>query len=107
MRKRSIAHRDDLQKLDLILCDVMMPEMDGYAVLQALHEDAALTPIPFIFLTAKGEKDDLRSGMNLGADDYLTKPVVREWWRYPSWSCPDLLPGGLVLLAFQCLTCRT
>jgi DNA-binding NarL/FixJ family response regulator len=64
------------EKPDLILCDVMMPEMDGYAVLQALHEDAALTPIPFIFLTAKGEKDDLRSGMNLGADDYLTKPVV-------------------------------
>src|SRR3954454_12780973 len=61
---------------DLILCDVMMPELDGYGVLQALQADALLARIPFIFLTAKGEKDDLRSGMNLGADDYLTKPVA-------------------------------
>src|SRR5256885_5770019 len=58
------------------LCDVMMPELGGYAVLQALQMDASLARIPFIFLTAKGEKDDLRSGMNLGADDYLTKPVA-------------------------------
>ena len=64
------------QKPDLILCDVMMPELDGYGVLRALQTDANLALIPFIFLTAKGEKDDLRSGMNLGADDYLTKPVV-------------------------------
>ena len=63
-------------KPDLILCDVMMPELDGYGVLQALQTDASLARIPFIFLTAKGEKDDLRSGMNLGADDYLTKPVA-------------------------------
>ena len=61
---------------DLILCDVMMPELDGYGVLHELQSDPSLAPIPFIFLTAKGEKDDLRSGMNLGADDYLTKPVV-------------------------------
>lgn len=67
------ARRD---KPDLILCDVMMPELDGYGVLQALQADAALARIPFIFLTAKGEKDDHRSGMNLGADDYLTKPVA-------------------------------
>ena len=67
------AHRE---KPDLILCDVMMPELDGYGVLQALQTDASLARIPFIFLTAKGEKDDLRSGMNLGADDYLTKPVA-------------------------------
>ena len=60
---------------DLILCDVMMPNMDGYGVLQAMQSDSALARIPFIFLTAKGEKDDLRGGMNLGADDYLTKPV--------------------------------
>src|SRR5437899_12787925 len=58
------------EKPDLILCDVMMPEMDGYGVLEALRTDSALACIPFIFLTAKGEKDDLRSGMNLGADDY-------------------------------------
>jgi DNA-binding NarL/FixJ family response regulator len=64
------------EKPDLILCDVMMPELNGYGVLQALQTDAALARVPFIFLTAKGEKDDLRSGMNLGADDYLTKPVA-------------------------------
>jgi DNA-binding NarL/FixJ family response regulator len=64
------------EKPDLILCDVMMPELDGYGVLQALQADASLARIPFIFLTAKGEKDDLRSGMNMGADDYLTKPVA-------------------------------
>jgi DNA-binding NarL/FixJ family response regulator len=63
---------------DLILCDVMMPELDGYGVLRALQADARLALIPFIFLTAKGEKDDLRSGMNLGADDYLTKPVGND-----------------------------
>jgi len=63
---------------DLILCDVMMPELDGFGVLRALQEDTELARIPFIFLTAKGEKDDLRSGMNLGADDYLTKPVANK-----------------------------
>jgi len=65
------------QPPDLILCDVMMPELDGHGVLQALREDPGTAVIPFIFLTAKGEKDDLRSGMNLGADDYLTKPVAK------------------------------
>ena len=64
------------EKPDLILCDLMMPELDGYGVLETLHRDAVLTLIPFVFLTAKGDKDDLRSGMNLGADDYLTKPVA-------------------------------
>jgi DNA-binding NarL/FixJ family response regulator len=63
------------EKPDLILCDVMMPELDGYAVLKELHDDTATMNIPFIFLTAKGEKTDLRNGMNLGADDYLVKPV--------------------------------
>jgi len=63
------------ERPDLVLCDVMMPEMDGYGVLQALQTDPALAGIPFIFLTAKGEKEDVRNGMNLGADDYLTKPV--------------------------------
>ena len=66
------------EKPDLILCDVMMPELDGFGVLRALQEDAKLALIPFIFLTAKGEKDDLRCGMNLGADDYLTKPVANN-----------------------------
>src|SRR4030095_9435940 len=64
------------ERPDLILCDVMMPELDGYGVIQALQSDLSLARIPFIYLTAKGEKDDLRSGMNRGADDYLTKPVV-------------------------------
>ncbi len=64
------------EKPDLILCDVMMPDLDGYGVLKALQTDTSLARIPFIFLTAKGEKDDLRNGMDLGADDYLTKPVA-------------------------------
>ena len=64
------------EKPDLILCDVMMPELDGHGVLKALQTDTVLARIPFIFLTAKGEKDDLRGGMDLGADDYLTKPVA-------------------------------
>ena len=61
---------------DLILCDVMMPELDGYGVLEGLRADASTVGVPFIFLTAKGEKPDIRHGMNLGADDYLTKPVA-------------------------------
>jgi DNA-binding NarL/FixJ family response regulator len=60
---------------DLVLCDVMMPQLDGYGVLKELHNDPATMNVPFIFLTARGEKTDVRSGMNLGADDYLTKPV--------------------------------
>jgi DNA-binding NarL/FixJ family response regulator len=66
------------EKPDLVLCDVMMPEMDGYGVLQTLQNNPSLAQIPFIFLTAKGEKDDLRTGMTLGADDYLTKPVANN-----------------------------
>jgi DNA-binding NarL/FixJ family response regulator len=63
------------ERPDLVLCDVMMPELDGYEVLAELRLDSATAAIPFIFLTAKGERADVRSGMNLGADDYLTKPV--------------------------------
>jgi DNA-binding response OmpR family regulator len=63
------------QKPDLILCDVMMPGLDGYGVVAALRADAETVTIPFIFLTAKAEKPDIRAGMNLGADDYLTKPL--------------------------------
>jgi DNA-binding NarL/FixJ family response regulator len=66
------------RKPDLILCDVMMPEMDGHAVLQALRGDPEYSMTPFIFLTARGERMDVRAGMNLGADDYLAKPVGRE-----------------------------
>ncbi|UZR93351.1 response regulator [Chondrinema litorale] len=61
-------------KPDLIICDIMMPELDGYGVLHILSKNAATARIPFVFLTAKSEKEDFRKGMNLGADDYLTKP---------------------------------
>ena len=63
---------------DLILCDVMMPGCDGHQVLQSLRQDPATATIPFIFLTAKCAKTDLRTGLNLGADDYLVKPAPRE-----------------------------
>lgn len=59
---------------DLILCDVMMPELDGYGVLHILGKNQRTADIPFIFLTAKAEKEDFRRGMTLGADDYITKP---------------------------------
>ncbi len=59
---------------DLIICDVMMPELDGYGVLHILSKNSKTAGVPFIFLTAKSEKDDFRKGMNLGADDYITKP---------------------------------
>lgn len=59
---------------DLILCDVMMPELDGFGVLKILNNDPDLMQIPFMFLTAKAEKEDFRKGMGLGADDYITKP---------------------------------
>ena len=66
------------ERPDVILCDVSMPELDGYGVLEALRADSATVSIPFIFLTARGDKKDLRTGMNLGADDYLTKPAGAE-----------------------------
>lgn len=59
---------------DIILCDIMMPELDGYGVLYILNKHAETLGIPFIFLTAKAEHTDLRKGMELGADDYLIKP---------------------------------
>lgn len=59
---------------DLILCDVMMPELDGFGALKILDKNPKTANIPFIFLTAKAEKSDFRKGMNLGADDYITKP---------------------------------
>ncbi|PRY25889.1 CRP-like cAMP-binding protein [Spirosoma oryzae] len=60
---------------DLILCDIMMPELDGYGVLHILAKDPNTARTPFIFLTAKVAPEHLRNGMNLGADDYLTKPI--------------------------------
>ena len=67
--KESIAHHPDL-----IVCDVMMPVLDGYGALKILQKNRETTHIPFIFLTAKADKGDFRRGMNLGADDYITKP---------------------------------
>jgi len=63
---------------DLILCDIMMPDLDGYGVLAELRRDPIWVTIPFIFLTARAERFDMRLGMELGADDYLTKPFTRE-----------------------------
>ncbi len=63
---------------DLILCDVMMPVMDGYEVITAIRKEKVLQETPFIFLSAKAQKTDVRRGMDLGADDYLTKPFKAQ-----------------------------
>jgi two-component system, sensor histidine kinase and response regulator len=63
---------------ELILCDITMPELDGYDVLSNLRQDPEIAITPFIFLTAKAAADEIRQGMNLGADDYLTKPFTRQ-----------------------------
>lgn len=73
---QSGVHLAQEQLPDLILCDVMMPELDGYGVLKALRNETRTATIPFIFLTAKADKTDLRQGMELGADDYLIKPCT-------------------------------
>jgi len=62
------------EKPDLIVCDIMMPELDGYGVLHLLKKNPGTEHIPFIFLTAKAERGDFRKGMEMGADDYITKP---------------------------------
>ena len=63
---------------DIIVCDIMMPEVDGYGVLQELSAEETTTHIPFIFLSAKTEHKEIRKGMDLGADDYLTKPFDED-----------------------------
>lgn len=63
---------------DLVICDVMMPVLDGYGVLQQVRQTPELATLPFVFLTAKAERDDFRSGMDLGANDYLTKPFTHD-----------------------------
>ncbi|MFT5736664.1 MAG: DNA-binding response OmpR family regulator [Maribacter sp.] len=63
---------------DLVVCDIMMPQMDGYEVLRTLAKDSTTASTPFIFLTAKTDRADMRRGMNLGADDYLTKPFDED-----------------------------
>ncbi len=61
---------------DLIICDIMMPVLDGYGVLHLLNKNPELAAVPFIFLTAKSERSDFRRGMEMGADDYITKPFT-------------------------------
>ncbi|MBE9043714.1 response regulator [Pleurocapsales cyanobacterium LEGE 10410] len=63
---------------DLVICDVMMPEINGHDVLAEMRELPETTLTPFIFLTAMADKGDIRQGMDLGADDYLTKPFTRD-----------------------------
>ena len=63
---------------DLIICDIMMPELDGYGVIRAIDNIPEIAAIPFIFVTAKSEKEDFRFAMDLGADDYLTKPYTGD-----------------------------
>ncbi len=63
---------------DIVVCDIMMPEIDGYGVLEALSKDTSTRHIPFIFLSAKTEHKDVRKGMDLGADDYITKPFTED-----------------------------
>jgi DNA-binding NarL/FixJ family response regulator len=60
---------------DLVLCDITMPEMNGHRVLETLRAEPRTAHVPFVFLTGWTEREDVRTGMNLGADDYLTKPV--------------------------------
>jgi CheY-like chemotaxis protein len=63
---------------DIIISDIMMPELDGYGVLETLSKEATTKYIPFIFLSAKTERQDIRKGMNMGADDYITKPFGED-----------------------------
>jgi DNA-binding NarL/FixJ family response regulator len=75
-RKGIAAARE--HRPDLILCDITMPGLDGHGVLRELRTDPRTAGIPLVFLTARGQKNDFRTGMNLGADDYLVKPVQVE-----------------------------
>jgi CheY-like chemotaxis protein len=74
------------EKPSIIVCDIMMPELDGYGVLHLLRKNPETEHIPFIFLTAKTERTDFRKGMEMGADDYITKPFEDT----------ELLNGGTV-----------
>ncbi|MEC4817366.1 MAG: response regulator, partial [Scytonema sp. PMC 1069.18] len=66
------------EKPDLIICDIMMPELDGYSVLKAIRQNFETESIPMIFLTARADRRDVRLGMELGVDDYITKPFTPE-----------------------------
>ena len=81
---------------DLIICDVLMPELNGYGVLEALRQNPLISKIPFVFLTAKAAKADFRLGIEMGADEYLTKPFTRA----------ELLDTLEKLLQKNCVSCR-
>lgn len=101
---------------DLVICDINMPILDGYGVLNTLRQDPVTAIIPFIFLTAKDTKTELRQGMRLGADDYLTKPLtveellgaiavrlekqtaLKQWYAT---ECKELQPTETILLPNQ------
>ena len=68
----------NINQPDIIICDIMMPELDGYEVLRQVTENDRTRHIPFIFLSAKTEHKDVRKGMDLGADDYITKPFTED-----------------------------
>jgi DNA-binding response OmpR family regulator len=109
-------------KPDLILCDIMMPELDGYGVLHILRHNPETARIPLVFLTAKSSQEDFRTGMNLGADDYVTKPFndldllkvveirLQKKEGFPVHTPPEahpaqtVLPRGLEEKLFQKLT---
>ena len=102
------VQRAQEQLPDLVICDIMMPKLDGYGVLTTLRQASVTAIIPFIFVTAKVNRADLRKGMDLGADDYLTKPftveellvaiatklekqaVLRQWYAAQSQQAPAL-----------------
>ncbi|GAA4306752.1 hypothetical protein GCM10023149_00120 [Mucilaginibacter gynuensis] len=75
---RKGVEQAQFQKPDLILCDIMMPELDGYGVLYTLNQNPDIATTPFIFITAKNERIDMRRAMEMGADDYLTKPFDED-----------------------------
>lgn len=86
-----------LLRPDVVLCDIRMPQMDGYAVLQALRQDPSTATMGLIFLSAKASRSELRQGMNLGADDYLTKPCKTS----------ELLAAIAAILRKQAATAQT
>lgn len=101
------ATEDDF---DLIICDIMMPELDGYGVLHILTKNPKTSTIPFIFLTAKAERGDFRKGMSMGADDYLTKPfeepdlleaIELRFKKSNAIKAPMNLDGGSEVLTFM------
>jgi CheY-like chemotaxis protein len=72
--KEALEMMTTIKRPDLILCDIMMPQMDGYEFLRIIKQEHQLTSIPFIFFTAYSEKKDIEKGLQMGASDYIVKP---------------------------------